>query len=106
MKRAANKYSKSMKDQILKIADDLRNGDITTEGANHLLLGLFAAIGMLPDVLRQTDPYPLVDVLERLVWATKYLLHEKSYDGGNYEELEQCVRRADETILMLKGNYH
>ena len=94
-----------MKEQILKISDDLRNGDLTTEGANHLLLGLFAVSGMLPDVLGQTDSYPLVNVLERLAWATEYLLHEKSYDGHNCEELEQSVRRAKEIITILKGNY-
>lgn len=53
----------------------------------------------------EDNPYPLRDVLERLIWATEYLLHIKNYDGHNYEELGQSVRRAKEimkSILRLK----
>jgi hypothetical protein len=60
---------------------------------------------MLPNVLGLDDPYPLKDVVGRLKWATNYLLHEKNYDGHCYEELNQCVRRADEIIAVLEGNY-
>jgi hypothetical protein len=48
------------------------------------------------------DPYPLEDVLKGLMWATDYLLVKKSYDGHNYEELEQAVRRAKEIIAILE----
>jgi len=58
----------------------------------------------LPLILGLDNPYPLRDVLERLKWATNYLLHEKNYDGHSYEELNQCVRRANEIIAMLNGN--
>lgn len=53
----------------------------------------------------EDNPYPLISVLERLIWATEYLLHVKNYDGHNYEELGQSVRRAKEimkSILRLK----
>lgn len=53
----------------------------------------------------EDNPYPLRDVLKRLIWATEYLLHVKNYDGHQYEELGQCVRRAREimeSILKLK----
>ena len=53
----------------------------------------------------EDNPYPLRDVLKHLIWATEYLLHVKNYDGHQYEELGQCVRRAREimeSILKLK----
>lgn len=53
----------------------------------------------------EDNPYSLRSVLEHLIWATKYLLHVKNYDGDRYEELGQCVRRAEEirkSILKLK----
>ena len=36
-----------MKNEIIKIADDLRNGLVTTEQARTLLLGLFGVSGSL-----------------------------------------------------------
>ena len=53
-------------------------------------------------IVGQGDPYPLEDVLKGLMWATDYLLVKKSYDGYNYEELEQAVRRAKEIIAILE----
>lgn len=47
------------------------------------------------------NPYPLKSVLEKLIEATEILLHQKSYDGPNYEELEMCVRRAKEIIRQI-----
>ena len=48
------------------------------------------------------NPYSLATVLEKLKWATEYLLHTKNYDGHNYEELGQCVRRSNEIIEVLE----
>lgn len=31
--------------------------------------------------LDRDKPWPTKDVLEKLIWATEYLLHEKDYDG-------------------------
>ena len=59
-------------------------------------------IKWLNSVIGAYDPYPLISVLQRLVFATEYLLNKKDYDGHNYEELEQSVRRAIETIAILR----
>jgi hypothetical protein len=47
------------------------------------------------------NPYPTTDVLERLAQAAEYLLHENSYDGPDYEEIEICVKRAREIIKEI-----
>lgn len=47
------------------------------------------------------NAYPTKDVLSNLVWAAKYLLNYKSYDGPNYEEIEISVKRAEEIIQSL-----
>lgn len=52
-------------------------------------------------ILGHGDPYPLETVLEKLKWATEYLLHKKNYDGHSYEELGQSVRRANEILSIL-----
>ncbi len=54
------------------------------------------------NILGLDNPYPLHIVLDKLKWATNYLLHKKNYDGMFYEELNQCVRRAEEIISCLK----
>ncbi len=63
---------------------------------------LFSPPAELYPVLGLDNPYPLHIVLEKLKWATNYLLHKKNYDGHGYEELNQCVRRAEEIISCLK----
>lgn len=52
-------------------------------------------------IIGHGDPYPLETVLEKLKWATEYLLHEKNYDGHCHEELGQSVRRAKEILSVL-----
>ena len=54
------------------------------------------------DLLGLEDPWPLEDVLRKLKWATDYLLINKSYDGQNHEELQQCSRRAEEILGILE----
>jgi hypothetical protein len=44
------------------------------------------------------DPFPLKSVLEILCVATRILLHRKNYDGPEHEEMQHCVKRAEETI--------
>lgn len=51
--------------------------------------------------LDNDQPYNTIEVLTRLVWASEYLLHEKSYDGHNYEEIGISVNRAKELIAGL-----
>lgn len=51
--------------------------------------------------LDNDQPYNTIEVLTRLVWASEYLLREKSYDGHNYEEIGISVNRAKELIAGL-----
>jgi hypothetical protein len=52
-------------------------------------------------ILGLNQPWPLVDVLKKLVEASEILLHKKSYDGHGYEEINQAVDRAKEIIALL-----
>ena len=49
------------------------------------------------------NPWPAKDVIEKLIWATEYLLNNKDYDGHNHEELRYCVNRGREIINNLSG---
>jgi hypothetical protein len=95
---------KSHENDIMDSADRL----VWISDVKSVVVKLFAISDvskMLPDLLGLDNPYPLKDVVGRLKWATEYLLNKKSYDGHNYEELEQCVRRADEIMKILEGNF-
>ena len=90
-----------MKEEIERILmNNFTRGDIKT--ATRQLSDLFALSAMPNNILGLDNPYPLHIVLEKLKWATNYLLHKKNYDGHGYEELNQCVRRAEEIISCLK----
>lgn len=57
--------------------------------------------GLLLDL---DNPWPTKDVLQKLIDATKILLHKKDYDGPNYEEMEICVKRAEALVEALNGS--
>jgi len=48
------------------------------------------------------NPFPLKDVLKKLVDAADILLYKKNYDGANYEEIEICIKRAKEIIKLCE----
>jgi len=54
-----------------------------------------------PNILGLDNAWPLKNVLEKLIEATNILLHNKSYDGQGYEEMQICVSRAKEIIGEL-----
>lgn len=69
---------------------------------SEILLPCSMEVDKLTDeILGLSNPYPLTDVLKRLINAAEYLLHKKSYDGGDYEEIEGCVIIAKETIQLI-----
>lgn len=85
------------KDEIIKVIEEAQKEayNQATEDDKEKIL----------TITGEDNPYPLRDVLKHLIWATEYLLHVKNYDGHQYEELGQCVRRAREimeSILKLK----
>lgn len=47
-------------------------------------------------------PWPLKDVLAKLIEATEILLHQKNYDGHGWEEISHCVQRGKEIINNLE----
>lgn len=56
------------------------------------------------DIMCLENPWPTIDVLKRLIWASEYLVNEKDYDGLNHEEITLCVKRGKEILeLMKKG---
>ena len=48
------------------------------------------------------EPFTLIDILETLNKATNILLHEKDYDGNDYEQMEYCLRRSQ--LIVESGN--
>lgn len=53
------------------------------------------------EILGHDNPFPLHDVLKRLVDAAEYLLHKQDYDGPDYEEIGTCVKRAKDIMKLL-----
>ncbi len=48
------------------------------------------------------EPWPLWDVLDKLVEASDILLHQHNYDGHGWEEIHHAVKRAKEISAHLK----
>lgn len=48
------------------------------------------------------NPFPLENVLEKFVDATKMLLDKYNYDGSKHEEFLHCVKRGEEIIDSIK----
>lgn len=85
-----------------RLAEQQANGTNSDNGK----LSISHVSNSLPDLLGLDNPsYPLKYVIDRLKWATERLLKKYNYDGHNYEELEQCVRRADGILSILEGNF-
>lgn len=56
---------------------------------------------ILIDLFALDTPLPTKEAISRLLWASEYLLHEKGYDGGNYEEIEGAVKVAKNLIAKI-----
>lgn len=52
-------------------------------------------------ILRIDQPWPLTDILAKLVGATEILLRQYNYDGHGYEELMACVEGANQLLSEL-----
>lgn len=48
------------------------------------------------------NPWPTKDVLGKLIWASEYLLNEKSYDGHNHEEIRICIERGKDILKNIQ----
>lgn len=49
------------------------------------------------------NPWPLVDVIKKLVSASEILLIDKNYDGHGWEEISHCVERGKEIISQIES---
>ena len=62
----------------------------------HICRPINISASNLNDVL--CDPWPLKDVLNKLVEAADILLNDRSYDGHGYEQINAARDKAVEII--------
>lgn len=58
-----------------------------------------------PLPLDLNQPWDTEAVINKLIWATEYLLHHQSYDGHGHEELQLCVTRGKEIIAKIQDQH-
>lgn len=58
----------------------------------------------IDDILGLDQPWPLVDVLKKLIEASDILLHKHSYDGHGWEEISHAVEIGKQKVDLLYGN--
>lgn len=51
--------------------------------------------------LQGSQPWPLLDVLKKLVEASEILLREKDYDGDGWEQIHYAAESAKKIINQL-----
>jgi hypothetical protein len=84
-----------MKEQILKIAKDLEKGDVTSEQAQSILLGLFGVSGSLTMRVEQMEFIP----------EEPYLSDVISWEKGNIWELHELFPDSKNIKVMVNKNY-
>lgn len=55
----------------------------------------------IDDILGNADPWPLKDVLAKLIEAAEILLVKKDYDGHGWEEIHHAINRAKKIQELL-----
>lgn len=58
----------------------------------------------IAEIIGADQPWPLRDVLNKLIEASDILLHNKSYDGHGWEEISHAVERGRYIAGLLSGN--
>jgi len=58
----------------------------------------------IAEILGEDQPWPLTDVLKKLIEASEILLHKKNYDGHGWEEIRHAVEVAKQKVRLLSGN--
>jgi Holliday junction resolvasome RuvABC DNA-binding subunit len=69
--------------------------------ANELCMQ--ANLQAFADMLGYNNAWPAQDVLEKLLWATDYLLHKKDCDVHGWEEIEVCWQRGKEILAKMRS---
>lgn len=52
-------------------------------------------------ITKEDEPWPLKDILTRLIDSSDRLLKHHSYDGQGYEEIEIAISKAKEVLNVL-----
>jgi len=89
-----------MKNEIIKIADDLRNGAINTENARTLLLGLFSVSGCLLVDAKKGDYLKCTKVYSQ---SKKYTVG-KTYQIINIEMIDMNLFKKEPHIVIRDDN--
>lgn len=58
----------------------------------------------IAEIIGADQPWPLRDVLNKLIEASDILLHNKSYDGHGWEEISHAAERGRYIAGLLSGN--
>jgi hypothetical protein len=86
-------------DEIYDISDTL-DDPISLEEIEVVLISLIKYKSQ--KMSGHDNPWPLSDVLEKLIWSSEYLLNKKDYDGHCHEEIRHCINRGKEILTHLK----
>ncbi len=54
------------------------------------------------ELLQLDNPWPLIDVLDKLQDSADKLLHKYNYDGAGHEEVLLCLNRAKEIVKSME----
>ena len=93
-----------MEKSLIELFDQLVSLSVWLENIDYYLKPV--EIPEISDEMLELDnPWNTMDVITKLIWATEYLLHNKSYDGHSYEELNICVTRGKEILHYMKEWY-
>ena len=84
----------------------MHNSDLSPSNEQQQALNIADVMRSLPvaEILALDQPWPLRDVLNKLIEASEILLHDRSYDGHGWEEISYAVGRAKQIVGLFGGN--
>jgi len=55
------------------------------------------------EILNKSEPWPLRNILSKLVEASEILLHDKNYDGHGWENISVCADLAKRYVIEIES---
>ena len=69
---------------------------------NGFEIGVSNSDNDLNKLLSHDNPWPLNDVLKKLIEASEILLHDLNYDGDGWEKIDICKKRGEDIIEIIE----
>lgn len=92
---------------LMPILDSMDHIEESDQNWSDVVNDLESQLAKYREALAISNPWPITDILSKLIEASETLLHECGYDGHKpgqmpYEDINICVDEAKKAITRIK----